>query len=541
MAHEETATFQTRYHISASIILDSSLHIGSGETDTRSLDDTTEKSQVSTIVRDYRNKPYIPGSTLRGLLRDLMEHNQNITKDTIKALFGTGEENNECGGKLRFANAYFNETQSNLSKPDNEHILKEDQEDCQGLLLKKIDIKEYKRRHWDENRWSWIINGVAIDRCTGSAAEHRLFFYEAVPPGTVFTLGIEAIGLGEDDIELLFKTLSFLKKENNLILGRGQAVGFGKCHIGDDICLHGITDKNALHKWLENHSAAGLNSLPKLSAPGINTPLAQKNNTVTLHVTLKFNGPLLVNDPSSTYKNPKKNEAGLGHVYLSDHKNRIFLPGTSFKGAFRSQMERIVRTMGDRINGKVLSPQESSNLACYPSGEKELCCPDINKKDDIAEKLCLVCRICGGRGYRSPLMVSEFSAKEGKEGELRLQDFVAIDRFTGGVAGDKKFNALHREDPELTGSITLDCDRIDEPLLGLFFLTLRDLIEGDIAFGYGKTKGFGYCTAEVTLKEESNNMFPSQSLSEDEAWLAAAVPQVKELEKIIENTLTKEV
>ena len=37
---------------------------------------------------------------------------------------------------------------------------------------------------------------------------------------------------------------------------------------------------------------------------------------------------------------------------------------------------------------------------------------------------------------------------------------------------------------------------VASPAAGLLALTLRDLLEGDVTFGFGAAKGYGACTAE---------------------------------------------
>ena len=74
---------------------------------------------------------------------------------------------------------------------------------------------------------------------------------------------------------------------------------------------------------------------------------------------------------------------------------------------------------------------------------------------------------------------------------------MAIDRFTGGVAGSAKFDAEAVYQPVLAGTITIDLKRMPLWGLGLLALVLRDLMEGDIPLGFGAGKGYGACKAEI--------------------------------------------
>ncbi len=68
---------------------------------------------------------------------------------------------------------------------------------------------------------------------------------------------------------------------------------------------------------------------------------------------------------------------------------------------------------------------------------------------------------------------------------------VAIDRLHGGAAEGLKFNVEFVMTPTLDGVLTLDLMRIAPWGLGLLALTLRDLVEGDVTFGFGASKGYG--------------------------------------------------
>lgn len=79
----------------------------------------------------------------------------------------------------------------------------------------------------------------------------------------------------------------------------------------------------------------------------------------------------------------------------------------------------------------------------------------------------------------------------------QVQEFVAIDRFTGGVSGEKKFDAERPDRAVLRGRLEIEPERMCSWGLGLLALLARDLIEGDIDFGLGKGKGFGACVARL--------------------------------------------
>ena len=95
------------------------------------------------------------------------------------------------------------------------------------------------------------------------------------------------------------------------------------------------------------------------------------------------------------------------------------------------------------------------------------------------------------------LEVSDFVA-DAPLTATEVQEFVAIDRFTGGAADAKKFNAHFVYRPTLKGRLSILLEDLRPWSLGLLALTVRDLIEGDITFGWGASKGYGACRAEIS-------------------------------------------
>ena len=216
-----------------------------------------------------------------------------------------------------------------------------------------------------------------------------------------------------------------------------------------------------------------------------------------------------------------------------DAKGKPYLPAKSFRGAIRSQAERIIRTLDGHV--------------CFIDEVKPDCKP-VEKMADV-DRLCLACQLFGGTGWKTPIRISDFrfarleskpkiefktenklaqksviKTKQGNftttfkkkpkiapvltqtKGEFE-QDFVAIDRFTGGGSDQAKFKARVSNSPLLEGTLEIDLQRIKPWGLGLLALLIRDLMEGDITFGYGAAKGYGHCYAQ--LLDGSINSLPN--------------------------------
>ncbi len=197
---------------------------------------------------------------------------------------------------------------------------------------------------------------------------------------------------------------------------------------------------------------------------------------ISLGFELDFLTPFLVNDPS------QKVENGPDHNPLKNSEGKVIIPERSFRGALRFQAERILRTMGADI--------------CMPDDTEKAC--RISSDNAVGKNNpCLACRLFGAPGWQSPLTVSDLRLQAGT-GDLVNQEFVAIDRFTGGGAPKRKFNTAASYAPTFTGKIAVDLNRLDPWALGLLALVMRDLAEGDIHFGFASRIDYGACRCKFT-------------------------------------------
>jgi hypothetical protein len=223
-------------------------------------------------------------------------------------------------------------------------------------------------------------------------------------------------------------------------------------------------------------------------------PLPGKRNILVFDITLNFQGPLLVRDPQQSQrvknakeKNAEEDQKPPDATPILDERGYPMIPAKAARGVLRSQVERILRTM---------------NLpAVEPSGIKPVTDPKAVIDLDLAAQL------FGASGWRAPLEVNPFIwADVNKKPQWLDQEFVAIDRFTGGAAEGRKFNARAALNPNLIGKLTIDLDRIaDLPACntarGLIALLLRDLLEGDLVFGSKSSIGYGQCIATVNVED----------------------------------------
>lgn len=170
-----------------------------------------------------------------------------------------------------------------------------------------------------------------------------------------------------------------------------------------------------------------------------------------------------------------------------------YVPGTSLRGPFRAQSERIIRS---------LLPEEAQPpaTACDPldmdKDDGKACSKRLDSIDKTQPGLayksaCPACKLFGCTGTASRI---QFSDADIANYHSVFRDMIGIDRFTGGVrAGPMKFHAL--ENTSFQTSVTVVNFELWQ--LGLLAYVFRDFQEGLVPIGFGKTKGFGLVKGEV--------------------------------------------
>ena len=474
-----------RFRIVGRLVTETPLHVGNGAVTQRGdgktpawpwNDKKKRPAEISAVATDANGSAYIPGSTLKGNIRSWLEMRLGATdRDRTKPLFGYLEATNGKhegeGGKLEFLDAF---------------------------CVSEDDLSQVGRA-WDARRKTCVAASVAIDRTTRTADADKLFHYEFVPPGVKFEVAITGQNLEPSDLELVLLGLEGFN--HGLRIGASSGDGWGQMRWElEKLERLGSGD---LASWIE-HAAAdgspgygGLDALVSeaeledLRAGAVRRLLALQNQkpVVTAKIELRFQSHFLVNEGSRTWKLNREEQQRddsdehriPDHAPVRNRNGQAFLPASSFRGALRSQAERIYRTLGGRVDASPATPFTHEQIRALGPIDK----------------------LFGCTGWRSPVEISDFEPAAGSDYPEQTQHFVAIDRFTGGGANGKKFDARAVYKPVLHGKLSLDLEALAWSgggawSLALMILTLRDLLEGDVPFGFGSAKGYGACTARLT-------------------------------------------
>jgi CRISPR/Cas system CSM-associated protein Csm3 (group 7 of RAMP superfamily) len=422
------------------------------------------------LARNGKGDLYIPGTSITGVLRAWCE--RNFDEDSIGEIFGPKREKGIEKGHASF-------------------VLIED--------VKVINA---------ENVVTEIRDGVGIDRFYGTAADKTKFDRAILPKGSKlkFEITVEIKDAeSSPKTKAIFGHLLEALQKSEIRFGASKTRGLGKVKLTTcEIKSHSLVGFNDILSFLSGSentcTIQGLkDALPTLKP----TPAKPK---LEIEICWKPTLPLM----------NKTGYEGIGVDMLpvtsgvADGRLSLVLAGSSIKGAFRSQAERIVRTLkGLQADGKEFNEQVKVPIVQELFGGKK-------EKNATNPKLGL-----GALSIDDCYSVESFNQKDWREVEqassdendtyatflskLRLVEtakmsfyptqHTSIDRFTGGVADGALYSVLAPHNIEWQPiKMSLDFGRTDgkdECCLMLLLLVLRDLAENRLPLGFATNRGMG--------------------------------------------------
>ena len=218
-------------------------------------------------------------------------------------------------------------------------------------------------------------------------------------------------------------------------------------------------------------------------------------NELTLVFDLSPHGaPLLIKSGRESGADPTLLDMNFVRtIHPRTGKLTVFLPGSSLKGTLRSYCEKIARTV---------RPDGGREWCCNPfdldaHSPTAFCGRRLEEETSAAARYagsCVICRTFGNTRMGSHVALTDAYP----QGELQLEqrNGVAIDRISGAVAaGPFNLEVVTRG----TFRATLTLRNFQLWQVGLLTVTLRDLGQGRVPIGFGKSKGFGRMT--VTYRQ----------------------------------------
>ena len=450
----EQTFYPIRYIARITIETEGPLSIGSGE---KSI--TTD----APILRDINGLPFIPGTSLAGVIR------HTFNSELVNTLMGWQSQESGEGSRLTISDA---------------KIIDSNGEVVDGLAPYTADVV------LDAYRWLPIRQHVRIDH-TGAAEDQGKFDEEVVYKGTRFCFDLELIA-EEDRYEADFWRLIDVVDSSAFRLGGGSRNGNGKIKIiraqyrkldlrhQDDLSHYLSKSSDLSHDWKEFAEYT-----PKEAED-----LLVDKYQITLYPTdfLLFGSELGDNDADSTYVTERQVEweGKLGRI--AEDREMLLIPGSSLKGAiahrtsfyYNKQSEVFADSLGtgERIADYTGKNNAAVSLLFGTDGDKK------------------------GRGKRRGhvFFTDLFIIRHSPSKHDHIFNHVKIDRFTGGVIKGALFSerAAYLPDTEITFEIIVDrqsmkqsdASQIDRALFA-FESALRDVCSGMLPLGGKVNKGNG--------------------------------------------------
>ncbi|MFQ5633343.1 MAG: RAMP superfamily CRISPR-associated protein [bacterium] len=271
--------FVNRYRITGNLTAKTPLHIGTGErredsTETNtnaSNSESDEKRYIDNIARDWNDHPYLPGSSLRGVVRHyLLQVFRSLDSrlatevDYEATLFRDMDQDAQVD--------YMRTKASLLERVFGTPFCETKVEFWDAYLCNKVEAPEnLKEKGWDDARQSYVVRSVAIDPETGAAEPNKLYSFDVAPPGSKYCLDIVGQNLSDEELGfLLFGLYGFNSEIVPLTLGAMSGRGFG-CFTFELDKIY-VLQANELPMWAKvasqcNH--AGYNLFGKLSEANV--------------------------------------------------------------------------------------------------------------------------------------------------------------------------------------------------------------------------------------------------------------------------------
>ncbi len=263
-----------RYRIEGELVAQSPTHVGTGETrpvDRKKKSDSAgeqESTDITMIARDCTGLPYLPGSSLRGVVRNYLLQVFRHLNPVIAY-----EENYE---EKRFRDKTQDQivdemlpVASLLEKVFGTPFWAGKVEFWDAPASNRISGARFVDKEWDDERQCYLVRSVAIDPITGTAESHKLYTFEVAPAGIRYNVNIVGQNLEPEELGfLLFGLSGFNSEIYPLTIGAMSGRGFGQMKF-EVKKIYALTQEG-LSDWVKEastHDHAGYSALKCLEEP----------------------------------------------------------------------------------------------------------------------------------------------------------------------------------------------------------------------------------------------------------------------------------
>lgn len=444
------------YEFSAPLVAISPVHVGSGHFGERDAvggkEGANTRPEVALLARDAKNRPYLPATSLKGVLRRLAGAADSASEIDVDSLFGSTSSGRD--GRARMGVVHLRG----------------------ASLVRGGDVADapYVARDAKSEFGPgvFVAARTAIDRDLGIASDGLLYFQEMVAPGSVFGFRalVERTGPNAaQEADAAAKAFAGLLKkaadEVGFSIGKGQADGSGRMRIDG---TRMVVKRYALDVR-GDFVAADASSVWRDAHPFQVRTDAQPVRKVRFGLSCR--GPFIVVDASKRAKRGERTE-GDKTPQVRPQRLSVDMPllmGPSVSGALRMRATWLSAVMG------LAAPSENSAVI-PPSAPVD--------------------RLFGVTGFRGLLGIEDLNVRKATSSAVTS---VNLDRFSGAPIDNKLFTTEVFVGVRLSLGLALLRRGAIEPNgddIALFERLCTDIETEGLQLGAGGNKGFGWFRIE---------------------------------------------
>ena len=429
-AEQNQAALAAKVLMAGELVLDTPCLVGAGGTQTESGVDIE-------VLRDKDGVPYLPGTSLAGVLRAFLAADR---PEEEALLFGTVQGS----------------------------------EDAEAGLMSAIRVSDVRL----SNAETIVRDGVSLDAATGTALAHHKFDYEAVDKGAhgwfAMEISLREFHLRKNPEAAIQRLVERLL--DGFAVGARTTKGFGRVHLStltvDRYDFQRAEDVLALLAREAGLAEGAAVQHETLKGEGARHTYAAGDFVVEADFSLVHS--LIVRDYDKAQREAEersdllsgdRENVHLAAVMKTDSQGNYLLPGTSLRGVLRHRAGDILSRLG------VEAARLEDVMGLSPQAMRER--PEEKKKS---------------RFFVDEAVFHKGSVKSASQTRNRL------DRFTGGTIG----TALFATKPlwgagkaERAVTLHFGVTKAERWEAGLMLLLLRDLWQGRVAIGGEKAIGRG--------------------------------------------------
>lgn len=223
-------------------------------------------------------------------------------------------------------------------------------------------------------------------------------------------------------------------------------------------------------------------------------------NECRLSGVLTTRSPLLIRSAVETVGGPNVSVV----LTVRDGLDQPYIPGSTFKGALRSQAERILRTLRADSACNPLDDRSRMRACGRRLEERERELQRTDRRQTVSAVVayrdsCAACKSFGSTALAGRVAAADGYLQGAAAPALVRRDGIGVDRFSGAASLRSRYELEAVTDVSFNVAITLQNFEIWQ--LGLITLVVQDLMQGRLPLGSGKSHGLGQVQGDIHALE----------------------------------------